>query len=194
MLIPPVHRALLRAAGWALVASDAPRHADVIVVAIDADGAGVLEAADLLRGGIAPRIALFSDPPDRIDQEFIRRGAPYYDLAAVELWQLHALGITSTELIPRSVAGTHDEASVLPQWCTQKGYHTVLLVSTTDHSRRMRRVMRRALQGQRTRVIVVYSRYSQFNPDAWWQTRAGTRTELIELEKLLLDVLRHPLS
>jgi hypothetical protein len=188
------HRPLLRAAGWALVASDELHRADVIVVSSGADGAGVLEAADLLRKGIAGRIAVFSDPPDQIDREFIRRGAPYYNAAAVELWQLHALGVTSAEVIPRGAAGTHDESSILPQWCTDRGYHTVVLVSTTDHSRRIRRVMRRALQGHPTRVIVVYSRYSQFNPDDWWSDRSGVRTELIELEKLLLDILRHPVS
>jgi len=194
LAVPAVHRSLLRAAGWALVASDPLQHADAIVLTINAGGAGVLEAADLLHEGIASRVAVFSDPPDLIDREFIRRGAPYYDLAAVELFQLRALGVTSTEVIPRSALSTHDEASILPRWCAENGYHTIVLVSTTDHSRRIRRMMRRALRGRHTRAIVVYSRYSQFNPDEWWRTRGGTRIELEELQKLLLDILRHPLS
>jgi hypothetical protein len=48
--------------------------------------------------------------------------------------------------------------------------------------------------GHGTRVLVRYSRYSEFNPDTWWSTRDGVRTEIIEFEKLLLDVLSHPLS
>jgi uncharacterized SAM-binding protein YcdF (DUF218 family) len=189
-----LHRPLLRAAGRALVASDQPQRADVIVITIDADGAGVLEGADLMHEGIASRIAVFSDPPDEIDREFMRRGAPYYDLAAVELWQLRALGITSAEVIPRGALGTHDEADVLPQWCAAKGYHTVVLVGTTDHSRRTGRIMRRAFKGRGTKVIVVPSRYSPFNPDDWWRSRAGVRTGFEELAKLLLDILRHPIS
>ena len=192
--VPAVRRYLLREAGWALVASDSLQPADAIVLTINAGGAGVLEAADLLHEGIASRVAVFSDPPDQIDREFIRRGAPYYDLAAVEQLQLRALGVTSTQVIPRGSLGTHDEASALPGWCAEKGYQTIVLVSTTDHSRRTRRLMRRALHGQHIRVIVVYSPYSEFNPDQWWQTRHGTRIELEEMEKLLLDILRHPLS
>jgi hypothetical protein len=191
--VPAVHRSLLRAAGWMLVAGDKPQPADVIVVTIDSDGAGVLEAADLVREGIASRVAVFSDPPDQIDREFIRRGAQYYDEGAVELWQLRALGVTPAEEIPRGVAGTHDEGSVLPQWCAEKGYHTVVLVSTADHSRRVRRMMRRALKGRRTTVIVVYSRYSKFNPDRWWWTRTGARIEIEESGKLLFDIIRHPI-
>jgi hypothetical protein len=43
-------------------------------------------------------------------------------------------------------------------------------------------------------VIVRSTRYDPFDPDRWWQTRDGVRTELIELEKLLVEVVRHPLS
>jgi hypothetical protein len=38
------------------------------------------------------------------------------------------------------------------------------------------------------------SAYSQFDPDRWWLTRAGTRIEIIEMEKLLADLIRHPFA
>jgi hypothetical protein len=41
---------------------------DTIVVAVDADGAGILEA--------------LADPPDATDREFLRRGVRYHDEAA----------------------------------------------------------------------------------------------------------------
>jgi hypothetical protein len=37
-------------------------------------------------------------------------------------------------------------------------------------------------------------RYSSFDPDQWWETRSGTRREIIELQKLLLDIVLHPTS
>ena len=40
----------------------------------------------------------------------------------------------------------------------------------------------------------VSARYSDFDPDRWWQTREGTRTGIIEMQKLLLDVVRYPTS
>jgi hypothetical protein len=90
------------------------------------------------------------------------------------------------------VAGTTDEGRILGLWCREHAIRTLMFVSTPDHSRRARRVLNRALADYGTRVIVHGSRYAQFNPDAWWQTRDGRRTELTESEKLLLDLLRHP--
>jgi hypothetical protein len=192
LALPAPRHALLRAAGWLLVTNDPPRHADAIVIATDADGAGVLEAVNLVHAGLADRVAVFEDPPDRIDREFLRRGIPYYDAAAVSVRQLQDLGVVDVETIPRPVAGTEDEGTVLPGWCDGRGWRTVIFVSTADHSRRVRRVLHRAMQGHPTVVLVQYSHYSAFDPDHWWQSRLGVRTEIVETEKLLLDLLRHP--
>ena len=50
------------------------------------------------------------------------------------------------------------------------------------------------MKGHQTRVTVCSSRYSLFDPDRWWEARGGIRTEVEELEKLLFDVVRHPIS
>jgi hypothetical protein len=139
-------------------------------------------------------VAVFADPPDPIvDREFLRRGVPYEDLGARSVRQLAALGVPTIEQIPRSVAGTEDEGRVLPPWCDEHRFRSVIVVSTSDHSRRLRRVLGRAMRGHATRVSVRPARYSQFDPDGWWRTRGGTRIAVVELEKLLLDVVRHPL-
>ena len=52
----------------------------------------------------------------------------------------------------------------------------------------------RDMKGHSTHVAVRAARYSSFDPDRWWETRGGIRTEIIELQKLLLDVVLHPLS
>jgi len=179
------------------VAEDPLGPADVVVVATGADGAGVLEAADLLGRGVAPRVAVFADPPDPVvDREFLRRGVPYEDAAARSVRQLRALGIgtNAIEEIPRAVAGTEDEGRAIPAWCRDRRFHSVVVVTTSDHSRRLRRLLRRSMQGQATRVGVRASRYSQFDPDRWWSTREGARTGIVELQKLLFDVVRHPIS
>jgi hypothetical protein len=192
--ITPWRHYLLRAAGHALVSADPRKTADVIVISTDADGEGVLEAADLVKEGLAPRVAVFSDPPDNVDREFIRRGVPYFNAAAVSIQQLHALGVAAVEQMPPTVTGTEDEGKELPRWCLEKGFHTIIFVSTADHSRRSRRVLGRSTHQTGLEVIVRPSRYSEFDPDAWWLSRGGIRTEIVESEKLLLDVLRHPFS
>ena len=193
--VPGSRRSLLRAAGYALAVPDPLIHsADVVVVAIDAQGAATLEAADLIHQGVSSRVAVFADPPTAADQEFIRRGLPYDDRAAISDTQLHMLGVQSVERIPRYTSGSEQEGRILPGWCRQHGYHSAILVTSTDHARRLARIMRRATRKQDLRIVVVPSRYSNFKPDQWWKTRYGARTEIIEMEKLLLDLVRHPLS
>jgi hypothetical protein len=102
--------------------------------------------------------------------------------------------VMAIEQIPRADAGTQGEADVLPGWCDQHQFRSVVVVTTADHSRRLRRVLRRAMRGHPTRVTVRPAPHSEFDPDRWWESRGGIRTEIIELQKLLLDIARHPLS
>jgi len=192
--VPAIREPILRSLGWALVVDEPAEHADVIVVALDADGAGVLEAADLAHSGVAKRVAVFADPPDSVDREFIRRGVPYEDAAARSIRELRELGVETIEQIPRYVAGTEDAGPALIAWCDQRQFQSVVVVSLSDHSRRLRRVIYRSMKGHHTRVTVRTARYSEFDPDRWWKTHNGIRTEIEELEKLLLDIGRHPIS
>jgi hypothetical protein len=194
LVIVPVRTSVLRAMGRFLVATVPLRRADVIVLSVDSDGAGVLEATDLLREHIADRIAVFADPPDAVDREFLRRGVPYHNAAAVSVGQLHDLGIDAAEVIPRTVTGTNDESRDLAAWCADHGYRTVIFVSTLDHSRRTTRVLARATLGGRLKWSVRGSRYSAFDPDSWWTSREGVRIEIVESEKLVADMLLHPIS
>lgn len=194
LFVPAIRTPVLRAAGRMLVISNAPvQPADIIVIAVDADGAGVLEAADLVHAGVATRVAVFADPPDSMDRELVRRGIPYEDHAARSIQQLKALGVEAIEQIPIAVAGTEDEGRVLPDWCDKRGFGSIVVVSLSDHSRRLRRVLHRSMKGRQTKVTVRPARYSAFNADRWWATRDGIRSGIVEFEKLILDLLRHPL-
>jgi hypothetical protein len=53
--------------------------------------------------------------------------------------------------------------------------------------------LRRSM-GHPTRVMVQPARYSIFDRDRWWETRDGVRTEIVELQKLVLEIVLHPLS
>ena len=191
--VRPLRETALRAAGWALVLDQPVGPADVIVLSIDSGGAGALEAADLVHSGVAKRVAVFADPPSGEDNEFIRRGLPYEDMAARQIGQLRALGVTDVVEISR-VSGTESEGQALPQWLDEHHFRSIVVVATKDHSRRLRRVLDRDMKGHPTQVTVRAARYSNFDPDRWWETRGGVRIEIVELQKLLLDFLLHPLS
>jgi uncharacterized SAM-binding protein YcdF (DUF218 family) len=192
--VRPIREPILRAAGWALVVRGEPvAPADVIVLTVDSDGAGALEAADLVKSGVAKRVAVFADPPGREELEFIRRGLPYEDDTARQIRQLEMLGVTDIETISR-VTGTESEGQALPQWADKQGLRSIVVVANKDHSRRLRRVLDRGMEGHPTKVAVLAARYSNFDPDRWWRTRGGARIEIVELEKLVLDYVMHPLS
>jgi hypothetical protein len=191
--IHPFREPVLRAAGWALVVNEPVASADIIVLSLDSGGAGALEAADLVQSGISTRVAVFMGPPSRVDNEFIRRGLPYEDAAATKIRQLRSLGVTDVVQISR-VDGTEAEGQALPSWCDEHELRSVVVVATKDHSRRLQRVLDRVMKGHPTRVTVQPARYSSFDPDRWWETRGGVRTEIIEFQKLLLDVMLHPMS
>jgi hypothetical protein len=188
-----VREPLLRAAGWALVVNEPLAPADIIVISLDAGGAGALQAADLVQSGISTRVAVFSDPPSGEDFEFIRRRLPYEDAGAKQIRQLKLLGVTDIVQIPRIEAGTEGEGQVLPLWCDQHRFRSIVFVVARDHSRRVRRMLNRVMKGHSTSVTVQSEAYSSFDPNRWWETRSGIRTEIIEFQKLVLDVVLHPM-
>jgi uncharacterized SAM-binding protein YcdF (DUF218 family) len=192
--VPSIREPILRAAGWSLVVNEPIAPSDIIVVSLDSGGAGALEAADLVNRGIATRVAVFADPPSGEDYEFIRRALPYEDASARQIRQLRELGVTDIMQIPRTDDGTKGEGQVLPQWCDQHQIRSIVFVAARDHSRRMRLVLDRVMKGHPTRVTVQPERYSSFDPDRWWETRDGIRTEIIEFQKLILEAILHPIS
>lgn len=191
LALRPFREPLLRATGSLLVVSEPVLPADFIVVSLDSGGAGALEAADLVKSGIATRVAVFMDPPSGEDHEFIRRGLPYEDAGARQVRQLRSLGVTDIIQIAK-VEGTESEGDALLAWCREQRLSSIVFVSTNDHSRRTQRVLSRALKGFPTRVMIQPARYSGFDPDRWWESRGGLRIAIVELQKLLLDLALHP--
>jgi F420-dependent methylenetetrahydromethanopterin dehydrogenase len=194
LLIPSVRTQALQRAGSALVAEDPLAPADAIVIGPDVAEAGALEAADLVKRGVATRVMVIGDPMTAISEELTRRGVPYEDPPTQLVQLLNGLGVHQSELLRLSVGGTGEASRLLREWCDREQIQSVVLVTGADHSRRVRRVVRRIMHGSRTHVIVRVSRYSAFAPERWWRSRGTLRTGIVELQKLVLDVVQHPFS
>ena len=90
--------------------------------------------------------------------------------------------------------GTEAFGEFLPAWSRRRGL-VRCSVTETDHSRRVKRVLRRNSPEEGPRFIIRLSQIFQaFTPDHWWQDRSTVRTGLVELQKLAVDVVVHPLS
>ena len=107
---------------------------------------------------------------------------------------LLAGGVADVSPMPTAVSGTRDEGPALAQWSVEHRVKSVIVVAPPDHTRRLRRVLRRSMKDVPSRVMVRAIRSAEFDPDRWWQTQDGVRTQIRETGKLLFDLLRHPLS
>ena len=194
LLVPSIRLQLLSGVGNALVAEDALAPADIIVVGLDAPEAGALEAADLVRKGITRRVVVLAGSETIVAQEFARRGVAYEDPPTQSVRLLRDLGVERAELLRLPINGTEEAGQLLPKWCTQQHIQSLIVVTGADHSRRVRRVLRRNMRETPTQVIVRASRYSAFAPDRWWRQRGTLRSGIVELQKLLLDLALHPVS
>jgi hypothetical protein len=187
---------ILRSFGHVLVVDDpvGSTKADVIVVPAWTQAAGALEAADLVHAGVAPRVAVLIDAPDRTDVELVRRKVMSTATTSWLTNLLKELQVEEVETIADSGDGTSEESAMLPALCDQHGWRTVIVVSLPDHSRRLHRLLRRSMNGRPTRILVRTARYAPFDPNTWWRSRGGIRIGLQESQKLLLDFMLHPLS
>ena len=140
------------------------------------------------------RVLVLASAVTPLTDEFSRRGIPYEDAPARLLRIMATLGVGSVEVVRLDEGGTENAARVLPGWCAREGVRSIVVLTGADHSRRIRRVLHRTMAGSPTSVAVRFSRYSGFSADTWWEYRGGQRAGIVELEKLMLDVIRHPLS
>lgn len=191
---PAVRESALRALGTALVVNDPLQRVDAIAVTLDADVAGALEAADLVKAGIAAQVILFDEQLRPAEREVARRGLVPRTRTSEQAAVLAGLGVVNVTRMPdlSASSGTRADAQALAAWCRANALRSVLVVTTADHSRRVRRVMARALEPIGTQAAVRPATHGDFDPATWWHTTDGRRIVVIEWQKLILDLVSHP--
>lgn len=158
---------LLRDAGEFWVVDEPPQLADAILLLGDdnypADRAS--RAAELYRGGWAPRVVASG-----------RQLRRYASLAELMQRDLVERGVPADAVIryPHSAENTREEAEVLRQFVTKRGWRRVLVVTSNFHTRRARYIFRRVFPST-VSVRVVAARDSLYDPDHWWESRRGVK-------------------
>ena len=183
------HHRILMALGTYLICEQPPQQADVIAIPANWDDT-IIRArggADLYNKGLAkiifvPRMAQMEcleeikheriDIPENRDLLVIILGGLGVPLAAI--------GTSAQE-----VTNTWEEAEEVSTFVEQKGYTSVLLVTSKYHSRRAYLIFKDALKGKAT-VISVPSPYDSYNPEGWWKREKDMKRVIMEYQKLLL--------
>jgi uncharacterized SAM-binding protein YcdF (DUF218 family) len=172
----------LPAMGRALVFDEGPAKADIaVVLAGDYSGARVTRGADLVRQGYVPN-AIVSGPPgfygvneaDAAIQFVTRQGCPAE-------WFIP---------LKHSALSTHDEAEVVLDELRRRGVHSFLLVTSSFHTRRARRIFLAAekARGGGPAMRVVSTPDREYDPASWWHTRQGRKTAFLEWTKTVTSV------
>lgn len=172
--------------GAFLVVSDPLQKADAIIVLGGTMYERPLEAIDLYKAGMAPRICLFREIADYGERELIARGVPFLRAVDVQIDAMEKLGV------PRSVItildeadSTADEASHVHDLVTKDHMSGVIIVTSKQHTRRARLVMRRRLAETGVTVMVHPTSYDRADVQHWWRERATLRFTLFESQRLI---------
>lgn len=161
--------------GEALVKTDAPAHADMIVVlAGDGWGYRILKAAELGKQGYAPKV-LVSGPDGT------------YDFWECDL----AIDFAERKGYPRSLfipfrnvgRSTREEASLIIPELRKLGVHRFILVTSDYHTKRAGNIYREAKGDLEMNVVAAPTRF--FTPATWWIHREGQKTIFNEWTKTI---------
>jgi uncharacterized SAM-binding protein YcdF (DUF218 family) len=175
---------LLRAAGRVWIVEQAPEQADAIVVLGDNYRSERTErAAELFRAGWAPRVVVSG-----------RMLRPYSSNAEMMQHDLRQDNVPQQAIVvfSHTALNTRDEITALTQLFRQQGWHKILFVTSSYHSRRTDYICRRVLPpGTEFRAIAAHD--SVYDPDSWWKTRLGLKFFFHETAGMVIEwwELRH---
>lgn len=170
---------LLTAAGNMLVEDDGPRKAQAIVVLGGDDaGARIIKAAQLAQAGYAPYV-IVSGPKSLIGHEC--------DLT-IQYARSKGYPESLFHPLPHSLNSTKSETAFIGEYLRAHGIHNILLVTSNYHTHRAAYDMRSQNSGLQVNVVAAPDPF--FTPGAWWTSRDGQKTFVIEWMKTIATWLK----
>jgi hypothetical protein len=183
--------AILGYVGRVMTASDPLAPAELAVLTPDS-GDCALEISDLFRDHLVKRVAVLAPEPTPALRELERRGVHRQDGPLDVLVQL---GVPSATIvtIPAGEGGTIDSTKALADWCFNHPADGIIVVVSPTHARRFRRALGRVWRGPGPLPSIHVTKFDQFRADDWWRSRRTLREGIVELQKLMLDYVSHPM-
>jgi uncharacterized SAM-binding protein YcdF (DUF218 family) len=178
---------ILMKLGQYLVVEHKAKKADLIVCLAGGNVDRSLAAVDAYRQGLAPYIFRAQEAkPDGLD--YLKRQVEDYP-TDFDLFKLamRGFGIPDNVILTsdKRVDSTIDEARVVRKAVLDRGFKSVIIVTSPIHSRRAWLTFKKVFEDDNVEMISIPSRYQLFNPQAWWKERKYAREVIIEYEKLI---------
>jgi uncharacterized SAM-binding protein YcdF (DUF218 family) len=177
----------LLGARWLIVAAPL-EHADAIVM-LSGSSTFVERArmaAQLQRAGVAPRIVLTNDNHRGGWSQAQQRNPFYYESAVAELRRQGVDG-NAIVVLQQPVSSTFDEAVLVERYASENHLNSILIVTSSYHSRRALRTFRRALgeAGREVGIVAVAPGLQSPRPATWWVSPLGWQMVPLEYFKLV---------
>jgi uncharacterized SAM-binding protein YcdF (DUF218 family) len=173
-------------AGHYLIVDEPLTRADAIVV-LDGPAVRWMEGVDLYREGMAPHILLSPGMADPTADRVRAMGVVFpakIDLVRSAMVQLGVPAGAMT-VLPHPVDNTADEAAQTRPVALQRGWTSLIVVTSKYHTRRTGYAFEREFAGTSVRIQVKGSRHDRVSPDGWWRSRSDLRYVVSELQKLV---------
>jgi uncharacterized SAM-binding protein YcdF (DUF218 family) len=178
---------LLVAFGEYLIVEHKPQKADLIVCLGGTGIGNFLGTVDVFQKGLAPYIFKAKElKPDGL--EYLKGKVENYP-TEFDLFMMVAEGFGIPEeaiLSPeKRVGSTIEEANLVRTFVLDKGFDSLIVVTSLTHSRRAYLTFKRVFKDSEVRLISLPSHYQQFNSKDWWKNRENTKELIIEYQKLI---------
>jgi len=181
-----------RAGKW-LVKNDQTEHADVMVLLVGSLSDRVLQTADLYHEKVASRVWIVraGTGPDSL---MVDRGVQIVSSSMLAHNALTDLGVPaeSIVLLPGGANSTSMEAEIVRDYLrTQEDVNSLLLVSSSEHTRRACMIFKaavRPIQKSRQKPVSISccpSKYTDFHAEKWWKEGDDIQEVVMEYLKML---------
>lgn len=177
-----------RKAGLWLIKEDRPQTADAIVILTGSIADRVLQAADIYKSGYAGKILIVEESMGAY-KELEERGFSVISKTSQTKNALVFFNVPpdSITILPGDAESTLSEAGITRNYISQNScIDTILLVTSSPHTRRASIIFKKAFSEMETPVTVlsIPSTYTKFNADKWWRSREDIQTVFLEYLKL----------
>ena len=159
---------VFRSAGHWLVREDPLSKADVIVVLSGGLPFRAESAAGVFKSGYAP--AAWVSKPEGPQEELAALGIHFVGEEEYNREILVREGVpdSAIQIFPDAIANTQDEVEEISREMRRDGKHTVIIVTSPQHTRRVKALWRK-LVGDDPRAIVRAAPGDPFDADHWWR-------------------------
>ena len=173
--------------GQYLIVEHKAKRADLIVCLAGGDVERPLATVDAYEQGLAPYVfRAREEKPDGLD--YLKKKVKDYP-TGFDLFELVMRGFDIPDKVilasDKSVDSTMDEARLVRKVVLDRGFKSVIIITSRIHSRRAWLIFKKVFQDDKVEIISLPSRYQLFNPKDWWKKRKYVREVIIEYEKLI---------